>query len=182
MNILKLFGFGKNEKNEKKAEKEESGCYMVLSEDGTVLSVETIGELTKTEYSNRTEYTLNGKLHNTDGPALIWKVDTNDYCNSYPKPPQLYFENGILHRIGGPAIEGYSSKIYYHPSFSMVSFDGRQVYYKNGKRHNENGPAVILTSFKGGEHFYFYEGQNFDASTYFMLMEAIRILQKGEKK
>jgi hypothetical protein len=40
-----------------------------------------------------------------------------------------YRLNGLLHRIGGPAI---------------IYPDGRQIWCKNGKRHRIDGPAVIF--------------------------------------
>ena len=40
-----------------------------------------------------------------------------------------YDENGLLHRLDGPAVEGD---------------DGSWVWYRNGKIHCECGPAVHL--------------------------------------
>jgi hypothetical protein len=46
------------------------------------------------EYRNRS-----GKLHNIDGPAII-----------YPSGTKKWIVNGILHRTDGPAIEWSSGK------------------------------------------------------------------------
>lgn len=49
-------------------------------------------------FLNRTQYFHRGKLHNPEGPAHIG-IDSKEY-----------FDNGIRHRIGGPAIEFFGDK------------------------------------------------------------------------
>ena len=62
------------------------------------------------------EYTLNGVLHRTDGPALEW-------ANGYKE----WYVNGERHRTDGPAIE-YA--------------DGTKAWYINGFLHRTDGPAT----------------------------------------
>jgi len=50
-----------------------------------------------------------------------------------------YNENGLKHRLDGPAI--------FYP-------DGTQFYYQNGKRHRLDGPAIIYND--GTEEFWEY--------------------------
>ena len=67
-----------------------------------------------------------GRLHRTDGPAVIRKTGTVEW-----------YYNGYLHRDNGPAtIRPY----------------GNEEWYKHGERHNEYGPAIIWTG--GGEEWY----------------------------
>jgi len=62
-------------------------------------------------------YKLNGRLHNTDGPAIIHKDGSKKY----------WYINGLLHREDGPAIE-WTSKY--------------KAWYLNGMIHREDGPAI----------------------------------------
>ena len=86
----------------------------------------------KTEYRNK-----KGKLHRTDGPALI----TSD-------GRQEYHLNGKLHRNDGPAI---------------IWPGGYQYYYQNGELHREDGPAVIRLS---GWNEYWIEGKQLKKQQY----------------
>ena len=61
-------------------------------------------------------YSLNGKLHREDGPAVEWN-----------NGDKYWFKNGDYHRKDGPAIE-YAN--------------GSKEWYKNGLRHREDGPAI----------------------------------------
>ena len=54
----------------------------------------------RTEYDDRTEWTLNGKLHRTDGPAV-------EYANG----DKFWYLNGKLHRTDGPAVEYYDGSV-----------------------------------------------------------------------
>ena len=67
-----------------------------------------------TEYS--IIYTLDGKYHRTDGPALI------QYCDKQKVFHMQYCLNGKRHRTDGPAY------IYYKTDGSV----GHQYYYLNG--------------------------------------------------
>jgi hypothetical protein len=62
------------------------------------------------------KYTLDGKYHRDNGPA----VEDKD-C-------KLWYKNGVLHRDGGPAIQYTNGEI---------------QWVKNGKIHREDGPAII---------------------------------------
>jgi hypothetical protein len=63
------------------------------------------------------KWTLNGKLHRTDGPAIIYANGT-----------QRWYIDGKLHRTDGPA---------------AIHADVLQEWYIDGKRHRTDGPAVI---------------------------------------
>ena len=62
-------------------------------------------------YDDRTEYTLNGKYHREDGPAIEW-------ADGYKE----WYLNDKLHREDGPAVE-YN--------------DGTKRWYLNGKEYTE---------------------------------------------
>ena len=66
------------------------------------------------------EYYINGNLHRLDGPAAIWA-----------NGDKAYYKNGYNHRIGGPAI---------------IWKTGTEFWYVEGKLHRENGPAVIWSN------------------------------------
>lgn len=51
-------------------------------------------EVVRTEFDDRVEYRLNGKLHRTDGPAI-----------EYDDGDKLWYVEGRLHRLDGPAVE-----------------------------------------------------------------------------
>ena len=63
-----------------------------------------------------TKWTLNGKLHREDGPAI-------EYANG----DKFWYINGQRHREDGPAIE-YA--------------EGNKRWYINNQLHREDGPAV----------------------------------------
>ena len=63
---------------------------------------------------------LNGNLHRTDGPAMVYADGTKSW-----------YINGVKHRTDGPAFE---------------SVYGTKEWWVNGNRHRLNGPAVKYTS------------------------------------
>jgi hypothetical protein len=65
------------------------------------------------------EYKRNGKLHRTDGPALI--------INEHKHQCRVWYKNGKLHRDNGPAFD---------------SDLGTKIWYKNGLKHRTDGPAI----------------------------------------
>ena len=73
------------------------------------------------------EWFLNGKLHLTDGPAVI-----------YPDGEKQWWVNGLLHREDGPAI---------------VCADGGEEWWLNGKCHRVDGPAITYPN--GTEEWWF---------------------------
>ncbi len=58
-----------------------------------------------------------GKVHRTDGPAVI-----------YPDGSQEWWQHGVLHRVDGPAV---------------IRADGRQYWLQFGQHHRLDGPAAI---------------------------------------
>lgn len=74
-------------------------------------------------------YTLNGELHNLNGPAEICYYIIN---NKKFLRRKSFYVNGKLHRIDEPAnIRFYNDEIVL------------EEYVVNGKCHRINGPAVI---------------------------------------
>jgi hypothetical protein len=78
-----------------------------------------------------------GKLHRTDGPAVIHSDGTREW-----------YQNGVLHRTDGPAIE---------------SPDGIYKWFKNGKNHRTDGPAIIYVN---NLIEYWIDGINYDPVTF----------------
>ena len=60
---------------------------------------------------------LDGKLHRTDGPAVIWADGT-----------RVWLVDGKKHRTDGPA---------------LIKEDGTRMWLVDGKLHRTDGPAVI---------------------------------------
>jgi hypothetical protein len=81
-------------------------------------------------YANRTEWSLNGKLHREDGPAVESSGGTKEW-----------WLNGVRHRKDGPAIE-YA--------------DGTKEWWLNGKLHREDGPAV---EWADGDKYWWLNGK-----------------------
>lgn len=97
----------------------------------------------KREIGGRREYSLNGKLHRENGPAiersngtLEWYVHGERHRENGPaiqmkNGSRFWYRNGELHRKEGAALE-------------MVS--GASAWYLNGRLHREDGPAVEALS------------------------------------
>jgi hypothetical protein len=87
-------------------------------------------------------YEINGKLHRTDDPAVIYSNGEKNYYNDgnlhrtdgpaviYPWGGVEYYVDGQCHRTDGPAI--------WLP-------DGYREYCIRGKRHRLDGPAIIYS-------------------------------------
>lgn len=121
------------------------------------------------------KYTLKGKLHRLDGPALIttfgdqiWykngkKHNDNGPAAISPNNVEIYYKNGKVHRENGPAMSWKTGeKCWYingllhnngHPA--IIYRDGSKCWYKNGLLHRENGPAIII---KEGPQYYYKFG------------------------
>ena len=67
-------------------------------------------------YRSATTYMLNGHLHRTSGPAIV-----------YPDGQMVYYQNNCRHRTDGPAI---------------IYPNGQCEYYQLGRRHRNSGPAT----------------------------------------
>ena len=82
-------------------------------------------------YSDGTQkWYQSGKLHRTDGPAII-----------RPDGSQEWWLNGKRNRIDGPAIIRYGTRIYYQNSIlhrtdgpAIIHEDGNKYWYLNGKQ------------------------------------------------
>ena len=75
-------------------------------------------------------YYINGKLHNPDGPAIVWADGDKEH-----------YINGERHNPHGPA-------------FSDA--DGHKEHWINGQLHNPHGPAVIRAN---GRKSYYINGK-----------------------
>lgn len=87
------------------------------------------------------KWTLNGKPHRTDGPAVEWADGSKEWYKhgKRHRPTQDgpaaewsdkrkdWYIHGKLHRENGPAVE---------------CANGHKEWYINGELHRENGPAV----------------------------------------
>jgi hypothetical protein len=94
-------------------------------------------------------WTLNGKLHRTDGPAIIyvdglqeWYVNDKRHRTDGPAVIdadglQMWYKDGKLHRTDGPA---------------FIRTDGSQMWYIDGKLHRTDGPALIYAD--GSQEWY----------------------------
>jgi hypothetical protein len=72
------------------------------------------------------KWTLNGKLHRENGPAVEWSDGG-----------KTWYRNGQCHREDGPADE--------YPN-------GGKYWYQNGRLHREDGPAIEESD--GGKSWY----------------------------
>ena len=94
-----------------------------MSSDGHATAV--------TLYNGTIEWSLHGKLHRLDGPA-VESVDVKQW-----------WVNGKLHRLDGPAIE---------------EANGHKEWWVDGKLHRLDGPAIIYSN-EG--HEWYFEGRCF---------------------
>ncbi len=90
-------------------------------------------------YGSHIAWTLNGKIHREDGPAVEyaggrreWWINGNHHREDgpaieYANGDKRWYQNGRPHREDGPAIE-YTN--------------GSKYWYKNGIPHREDGPAA----------------------------------------
>jgi len=104
---------------------------------------------------DRTLYTVFGKLHLEDGPAVILHDGTEQY----------WYLNDKLHRLDGPAIISVkigrwwylNDKLHRVGKPAITYPNGAQYWYLNGKLHREDGPAIILPD---GFQDWYYHGEN----------------------
>ena len=113
-----------------------------------------------TKFQDRTEWTLNGKLHRIDGPALEWADGQKDWYQNgklhridepaleWANGTKDWFQNGQRHRSDGPAIE---------------SANGDKYWYQNGKLHRLDGPAV---EYADGRKEWYLEGVRLSESEF----------------
>jgi len=65
-----------------------------------------------------------------------------DFVVFYSEQHQIWFENGKLHRLHGPA---------------TIKSDGSQYWFKNDKRHRIGGPAIL---YPGGAKSWYLNGKS----------------------
>jgi antitoxin component YwqK of YwqJK toxin-antitoxin module len=118
----------------------------------------------RTEYADRVEYKLNGKLHREDGPAIeiadetkYWYRDGKFHREDGPAMEladgtKKWYLDGKLHREDGPAVEYASGTKYWYRDGKLHREDGPAIeysygtkkWYLDGKLHREDGPAMEL--------------------------------------
>ena len=91
------------------------------------------------QHGTRRYYNSAGRLHRTDGPAIVWGVVAGGEWDI----------NGVLHREDGPAIEWAAGSEWYINGLlhredgpAAVYSDGNE-WWLNGVRHRIDGPAVM---------------------------------------
>jgi hypothetical protein len=97
--------------------------------------------LTHQSKDKRKEWWVNGQLHRTEGPAIIWE-------NGREK----WFCQGKCHRIGGPAIKyefggeewWLHNQLHREDGPAVIASDGTQMWYYHNQLHRAEGPAVIF--------------------------------------
>jgi len=90
-----------------------------------------------TDKAGTISYSLNGKWHREDGPAVIYADGT-----------QAWYLNDLFHREDGPA---------------YIGVDGTQWWYLNGLYHRTDGPAIIRTN---GTHAWCLNGRKYSFTDY----------------
>jgi hypothetical protein len=121
--------------------------------------------VTKTMYD--TKYSIEGKLHREDGPAVEYSSGSTEwYFNGllhreYDLPAIEYIEiikkwymHDKLHRIGGPAIERANGDKEWYIQGMLHRSDGPAVewttgyraWYNHNELHNTCGPAVTRSN------------------------------------
>ena len=102
-------------------------------------------------------WTVNGKKHKYDGPALIQGISKENPNGT----EHIYYQYGKLHRglsqdgkVGPAYIQGISKK---NPNGIY------NTYYQHGIRHRDDGPAVIREISKehpnGSDQLYYINGK-----------------------
>lgn len=108
------------------------------------------------------EFRLNGKLHNSKGPAVVnpdgskewWfngkKHNINEPSYYHPKKKDAWFLNSLSIHINGSYKSDYgyeewwyNGKLHRLNEPAIKKPNGTKIWYLEGKRHNDNGPAVI---------------------------------------
>ena len=83
---------------------------------------------------------VGGRLHRTDGPALVM-----------PDGTEKWFFEGRLHRSdGGPAVATGDGSLYWYRDGrlhrtcgpAVIKSDGTRAWYRNGRLHRTDGPAI----------------------------------------
>lgn len=81
-------------------------------------------------------YTLNDQYHRDDGPAVLY--DNGNY---------MYYQHGIVHRVGGPTIM----------ELPTATQTGIEVWRVHGILHREGGPARTWTRLDGIKQMEYFE-------------------------
>jgi hypothetical protein len=76
---------------------------------------------------------------------------------------QRHYENGVLHRLDGPAVKWpdgsthwyRDGKLHREDGPAMEYRDGYKAWCRDGKYHRINGPAIINSS---GDEFWYKNG------------------------
>jgi hypothetical protein len=125
---------------------------------------------TNPETAVKEYWSINGKAHREDGPALTRKNGTQEWYQNglhhredgpaiVEKHREIWYKNGEIHRDDGPAIvlDNGTEVWYQHGKIHReggpaVTENGTQKWYQHGKLHREDGPAIIEPD--GKEKYY----------------------------
>ena len=77
----------------------------------------------------------------------IIKIDDNSYIKEYDNEDKIWYQNGLKHRLDGPAMEWYN---------------GDKEWYQNDLRHRLDGPAM---EWYNGDKSWYYEGKEIKCSS-----------------
>jgi hypothetical protein len=98
----------------------------------------------------KAHFNSSGKLHNDDGPAVIYAPDTIIDGNVHGKLKEEWYQNGKRHRDDGPAL------IYTPEAIDMMR-KFKEVWYQNDVRHRTDGPAAI---YQDGSEVWYHNGKS----------------------
>lgn len=119
-----------------------------------------MSKITKSSvYSYLAIYNCNGKLHGSGTNPAVLRSDHNMVCvfatvedDNYDDFDQFWMEDGLKHRIDGPAVIHKYGEIMMWYNFGLkhrtdgpavIKSKYEMVWYNKGLKHRKNGPAVI---------------------------------------
>lgn len=114
------------------------------------------------EKTNNLSFFINGKLHRSDGPAVI----TNKF--------HFYYIYGNLHRQQAPAIVGDNVKAWYRygklhrEDGPAIEKNNIKLWFFRGKLHRIDGPAIEMNNKRCR---YFYKGIEYDKDDWLNIIE-----------
>ena len=111
----------------------------------------------------------NGKIKwfdhkNKDIWVSIIDIDKEEYCVEYANGDKEWWQNGLRHRIDGPALYNpiedcqiwFKNGKLHNPNGFAIKVFGNKYWYQDGKQHRLDGPAVEGAD---GQEEYFIDGE-----------------------
>ncbi len=137
------------------------------------------------DFHDPEEYRVNGRLHRTDGPAIIWNNGMQEWWQNgvrhrldgpaviWNNGTKEWWQNGMRHRTNSPAIlfsdgdeKWYQNNKLHRLDGPAVKINGDVSWYKNGKLHRLNGPAIYKLNDIKYTQRYFIKGKEMDGIEY----------------